>query len=384
MQNSGVYLSESDLRNLTRAAEILHDPLGFSSLDGWRAAVNSSMREIVRADVAIFYVRSPDEPDSQCGAVCSDDLSADQVSDFIRHGLFDAGSDRALAYGLSVATQRGLVGEDWDTCFADSAVNAFYLPNHLRDAVGILVWDREGRKEASIEMHRTDFGTPLFGEEGVARLTLLLPGLRAGVAAVRAASASSRGVEALLDSLDQPVALADSRGRLTFRSSSLAALLDSDPEGTRVWAELGQLASSQAAMFEARGWGRRHRTTLPSLEGALSATSECATALGRYLLSVVEAPGTLTGGRHGFLLRAELMFPPVTSAAAVAARFGLTAREVQVARLLASGAANERIAFVLTISPHTARRHTEKVLAKLGVTSRAAVGPALRGEVPSS
>ncbi|HEX2778174.1 MAG TPA: helix-turn-helix transcriptional regulator [Gemmatimonadaceae bacterium] len=61
-------------------------------------------------------------------------------------------------------------------------------------------------------------------------------------------------------------------------------------------------------------------------------------------------------------------------------RLRLTTREADVARLLAQGQSNARIASLLAISPHTARRHTEAVMLKLGVHSRAAVGPALRGE----
>jgi DNA-binding CsgD family transcriptional regulator len=52
---------------------------------------------------------------------------------------------------------------------------------------------------------------------------------------------------------------------------------------------------------------------------------------------------------------------------------GLTRREREVALLLAEGARNHVIAERLCISPHTARRHTERILGKLRVTSRAAV-----------
>jgi DNA-binding CsgD family transcriptional regulator len=51
----------------------------------------------------------------------------------------------------------------------------------------------------------------------------------------------------------------------------------------------------------------------------------------------------------------------------------LTRREREVAVLLAEGARNHVIAERLCISPHTARRHTERILGKLRVTSRAAV-----------
>jgi DNA-binding CsgD family transcriptional regulator len=51
---------------------------------------------------------------------------------------------------------------------------------------------------------------------------------------------------------------------------------------------------------------------------------------------------------------------------------GLTAREVQVLRLVAAGRTNKEIAAVLVLSERTVDRHVSNILAKLGATSRAA------------
>jgi len=51
----------------------------------------------------------------------------------------------------------------------------------------------------------------------------------------------------------------------------------------------------------------------------------------------------------------------------------LTAREFEVARLVARGFTNRQIAVALVISPRTAEGHVEHVLAKLGFTSRAQI-----------
>jgi len=51
-------------------------------------------------------------------------------------------------------------------------------------------------------------------------------------------------------------------------------------------------------------------------------------------------------------------------------------------RGLAEGRSNEEVARLLGVSIHTARRHVEHVLMKLGVHSRAAVGARLREERP--
>jgi DNA-binding NarL/FixJ family response regulator len=56
-----------------------------------------------------------------------------------------------------------------------------------------------------------------------------------------------------------------------------------------------------------------------------------------------------------------------------AERFALTARQAEVAALLAKGLRNDAIAAALGVTAHTARRHTEAVFASLGVASRAEV-----------
>jgi DNA-binding response OmpR family regulator len=62
-------------------------------------------------------------------------------------------------------------------------------------------------------------------------------------------------------------------------------------------------------------------------------------------------------------------------------RFGLTARQIEVARLLGEGCSNAEIAQRLGVSYYTARNHAEQIMLKLSVSSRAAVGAILyRGE----
>ena len=75
--------------------------------------------------------------------------------------------------------------------------------------------------------------------------------------------------------------------------------------------------------------------------------------------------------------------PRALSDAELRARFALTAREVEVARLLAVGRSAREVASTLGLSYYTARHHVEHVLAKLGVRSRAAVASATAQTSPS-
>jgi DNA-binding response OmpR family regulator len=70
----------------------------------------------------------------------------------------------------------------------------------------------------------------------------------------------------------------------------------------------------------------------------------------------------------------------VLSDDALQSRFGLTERQIEVARLLAHGMSNAEIAERLGLSTYTARNHTEQILLKLGASTRARVGAILRGQ----
>jgi DNA-binding NarL/FixJ family response regulator len=59
-----------------------------------------------------------------------------------------------------------------------------------------------------------------------------------------------------------------------------------------------------------------------------------------------------------------------------AAPAGLTPRQLEVARLMTTGATNAEIARQLVVSPKTAGHHVSAVLAKLGLSSRREVGAA--------
>jgi DNA-binding NarL/FixJ family response regulator len=59
---------------------------------------------------------------------------------------------------------------------------------------------------------------------------------------------------------------------------------------------------------------------------------------------------------------------------ASAAPRALTARELQVARLVAAGMRNREIASELALSVRTAESHVERIRVKLGFRSRAQIG----------
>ena len=86
---------------------------------------------------------------------------------------------------------------------------------------------------------------------------------------------------------------------------------------------------------------------------------------------------------HELLARVSALMRRVTADRAAASKHDdLTARELEILQMLASGSDQKEIAEVLSISPRTVGAHIEHILAKMGVHSRAqAVAAAYRRHV---
>lgn len=95
----------------------------------------------------------------------------------------------------------------------------------------------------------------------------------------------------------------------------------------------------------------------------------------RLLATALPAPAQVADTLFAVLI--EPITPVLPEASQVAARHGLSRRQAEVALLLAQGHTNAQVSSALRISPFTARRHTERVLGKLGVARRGAVAKRL-------
>jgi DNA-binding CsgD family transcriptional regulator len=87
-------------------------------------------------------------------------------------------------------------------------------------------------------------------------------------------------------------------------------------------------------------------------------------------------------GLAGELEQWELSAPAIASPPRDPVPFGLTAREVEVLRLVAEGATDAAIAAALSISVNTVNKHVASILAKTGAANRTAAAAALRRGLP--
>lgn len=182
---------------------------------------------------------------------------------------------------------------------------------------------------------------------------------------------------AIVESLDEGISVHDGRGALLYKNGVLGRMLSAETDGDAL----------QDAIDRAR-----HQATLDASNAILSIARTTPGGAGAACEVVVR------GSRAGYRVRAKVIraktpgglvivavrqhpLAPTLSPEELAARYGLTRAETRVALLLEGARTSRQIAEQLGISVHTARRHAEAVLKKLGVHSRAAVAARLRDEL---
>ena len=166
---------------------------------------------------------------------------------------------------------------------------------------------------------------------------------------------------AILESIEEGVVLMRSDMYPCYSNSAAERLLSADADRAVLTRELRSL--SRIALDDTR-----HQ----------AAELEVGTKTGCYRLRATLLKDRIKEiGSRAVLVTIDRAEATLPSREFVMRRFGMTAREANVALLLAHGARNARIALELRISPHTARHHTENVLTKLRVHGRGEVAQAI-------
>lgn len=357
-------LSSDELSRLQAALEALLTPIGHPSEQPWVARFDEHLRSLLRADSAAYY----QSPDSASHTAYSVQLTAEDLAEYDRWFWIDEGTARAINSGVEALTTTLLVGGDWDAYKHDPMMNEFYRPRGIVDAGGFVA-RLPDQSYTIYELHRAVFGTDLFGEKGLALLRLLLPAFKAGLLTELRLGRAAAELEQALDRLGQALLIMDMEGRILHQTPALTRLLAGDPTERPIREEIARMAVALGAAL-------RHGS--PPEQWAKAAFRPLRTGQARYdLRGSLIAAGVL-GPSAVVAVAVERQTPEVLTDDDLHELFNLTQREIQVARLLAQGDPNAQIATALGISPHTAERHTERILQKLGIGSRAAVAHRLQ------
>jgi DNA-binding CsgD family transcriptional regulator len=180
----------------------------------------------------------------------------------------------------------------------------------------------------------------------------------------------------VLDAMEQGVIVYDAAGKVAYANVAMDELFASEPEPARLRDALHEVSRVLSA---ADGNGDHGAPEL--VDAARVMTVMLRTTATEYRLRGSTLQHGSIGCTGGVV---------VTVHARAGARYwtpddlreqhGLTPTEARVAALLEAGLPSREIARALEISVHTARRHAEAVLRKLGVHSRRAVRAKLARE----
>jgi len=213
----------------------------------------------------------------------------------------------------------------------------------------------------------------------MAALRAIAPAFRAGIAAWIGSISSRNNVVRMLDSLSDPAMLFDGSGQLLHANSGLDRLVGS-ADAARLRSEAQRMAWTFSASAR-----RRAPAKLASGDAAAGGHIKRSVRIGAMVFhlrgSVVGQE--LIGAEPALLVTMSASGTEPLSDNVLHDQFGLTTREIQVARLIAEGLSNNEIADRLGVRFFTARNHVERTLAKLQVASRHRVGPLLRNESPT-
>lgn len=358
-----VALTSHDVQLVDAALRTLLTPLEHGSVDAWRAAVLHDARELLDADTGSFLLEGgPSIP------VYSDGVSQDVVDAYRQYY-------HRHDHGLAVR-RREIGAEVWTTDMlwerpaleASEYWNDYKVPNRLYHALGVTLEATPDRPATALHFHHDTPGVE-FGARERELLRLIAPALRVGVDLIcRSADARRRSAN-LLDAIHEGAAVFDFACRRLHQNQSLGRMLAADPEQETLARAVTRLAVGLT------------ESPLSPAPVTPSPSAEVRTAGARYRLSASVLPEGTCGAGRSVLVTVLRAGPEPLCATRVAERFGLTRREADVALRLVEGKSNAEIATALEISTHTARHHTESVLVKLGVKSRAQVGAAVRAAV---
>ena len=375
-------LSSADQRQLGRAIEALLSPLAQPSLNDWLVLITREIRPLLRGDSTLVAYSS-----GQIATQFSAD-APELAAKVSAATTFELGemrfADPVMDLGLALRRERHLnvfTSSILDDLSGRQLQRSFFYnevcrPMGARITYGIAIGGNDGEALLGVNARRPA-RDPL-SEDTLALLALLAPAFQAGFEMLRRLDRSYLALADTLDTLSEGILVYDgASGRELYRNLALQRL----PLGDRGFAVVERRASEVARALHRTQQRSCSRTMTNADQTDLPPLSDIRTQNGRYSLRASLLPVALFAREQLVLVAVERHGVSLPTAGTLRERFGLTAREAQVALRLAYGDSDSELALKLGVSPHTIRHHAERIFQKLNVHSRKALALRLAGPI---
>jgi DNA-binding CsgD family transcriptional regulator len=345
-------LSPSDVAQLPSVFATLVSPLSYERIHDWRAASRMQIEALLGADHSAGMLPCVGEQYLEYAPGSASMFAGDEAIYGARKLEMQL---RRRELPLEVFHWADLC-DDGHTPF-DGCGMAFHV-DATRWMAGLFFFHDRGNLQR-------------FDERATQLLRLLLPAFKAGVDICVRMAAHRTELAHLFDGIDGPLMVFDCEGQMLQQNPAMTTLLQRERKPARFEVEIRSVARAVRALVGGdHARGNRVKESAPLSRDVQTTTADYRIS-GSILGSDLLAPKPLIAVAVGRRARAQLTHEELQL------RYGLTRRETETARLLAARRGNSEIAHVLGMSAHTARHHTEKILLKLGVSSRREVERAL-------
>lgn len=372
-------LSAPDRALLHEALRVIGSPLLYPSIAEWRAEVLRALMPLFGADAGGFVL--PFERDATVTLIGRD---PQLILDYLEHQSIDPLIAGWLERNFDATNLESLTRGDRGVYVNSEIYDLVWRPHRIEDSMMIAVDLSQQAAEllpgrpfmpgghplrGILSLHADTPGRERFGASGLDLVRVLQPLLRSSAGTWNELAARRASLIALIDESSDGLALYDADNRMLHSNRALDRMVVDDRGADALLPAITRLARAFAGVVS------RGASKTDDLDGAFERVVDSGGR--RWLLRATRADSVF-GRDVATLVRVRLLAPSVRSEAQLLRRFGLTRREAEVATLLAAGASNKEIVSRLGITEFTARRHTENVLRKLEVDSRAKVAGRLR------
>jgi DNA-binding CsgD family transcriptional regulator len=336
----------------------------------WLRSVLRSVRALTDSDKAALYYWAP----GQGPAAYGEGVSQEALNAYLkRFAALDPARNRALASGLEVWSSSQVL-DHWELERSEY-YRAFVLPFRLHDTLGLSVRLPAQQVEIFIGLYAEHPSAPTLIQRRLSLLEVILPTFRLAVRAHLAGDDSLAHLASVIDVTGQALVLFDLEGRELRNNPVMRRVLAQDDQRDLLQGYIRQVAEAVIATL-------RPGEADPKDNRSDGTRREVATTVAAYRLRGKPVGRNALDHPSAVLVSLDRVAFEIPAPDSLRARYGLTVRELQVASLLMHRLSNKEIARMLSISPHTARHHTENVLTKLKVRSRKALRRLVAGGAP--